>query len=77
MMIRQQTIDFLSRWCGTTGEHSECAGAWQGLGFQVLCNCECHKEKRVVRQQTGTAVGSLFQSGVLAAPSSPSGVGGG
>jgi hypothetical protein len=70
-----QTIDFLSRWCGT-GEHSECAGAWQGLGFQVLCNCECHKEKRVVRQ-TRTVVGGLSQSSpALAAPSSPSGVGG-
>lgn len=25
--------------------HNGCYGKWQGLGFEVLCDCKCHKKK--------------------------------
>jgi hypothetical protein len=37
-------IDFVSREC-KTGQHENCRGKWQGLGFEINCNCICgHKE---------------------------------
>jgi hypothetical protein len=35
-------IEFQSKYCKKK-EHSKCANKWQGLGFQVCCNCECHR----------------------------------
>jgi hypothetical protein len=39
-------LDFTSRYCKVgIDQHSLCAGAWIGLGFEAICNCSCHKEK--------------------------------
>jgi hypothetical protein len=37
-------IEFLSRQC-KTGEHQNCCGKWQGLGFEINCDCTCGHSK--------------------------------
>lgn len=44
------TIDFQSRYCKNE-EHNNCSKKWKGLGFTVLCTCNCHiklDEKNIV-----------------------------
>ena len=43
-MTGRNTIDFVSRYCRNS-QHTDCAGAWAGLGLevQVACSCGCHK----------------------------------
>jgi hypothetical protein len=33
-------IEFVSREC-KTGQHQNCGGKWQGLGFEINCDCMC------------------------------------
>jgi hypothetical protein len=33
-------IEFVSRQC-KTGQHQYCYGKWQGLGFEINCDCTC------------------------------------
>lgn len=43
-------IDFISKQCKAT-QHDECSKRWNGLSFEVICNCNCHKknnEKNIV-----------------------------
>ena len=37
-------IEFISRDCRNT-IHQNCCSIWRGLGFEVLCDCKCHKKK--------------------------------
>jgi hypothetical protein len=38
-------IDILSKYCRDKN-HSACHGKWRGLGFEVVCRCQCgHKGK--------------------------------
>jgi hypothetical protein len=38
-------LDFTSRYCKVgIDQHSLCAGAWIGLGFEVNCKCICHRK---------------------------------
>lgn len=36
-------IDFLSKDCRNK-VHSLCRVEWEGLGLNVLCECDCHKK---------------------------------
>ena len=38
------SLDFFGKEC-KNNYHNQCSGQWQGLGFQVTCNCECHTKK--------------------------------
>jgi hypothetical protein len=40
-------FEFLNKFC-KIDHQSECCGSWAGLGFQFLCNCTCHEEKKEV-----------------------------
>ncbi len=44
MTYSSTAIDFLSKQC-KNDTHNGCYGRWQGLGFDVLCDCKCHKKK--------------------------------
>ena len=44
-------IDFLSKGCKYK-KHQECQGAWVGLGFQVVCNCICHHNNRIINTKS-------------------------
>jgi hypothetical protein len=37
-------INFVSREC-KTGLHKSCRGRWEGLGFEINCDCTCSHEK--------------------------------
>ena len=37
------SLDFLGKECKNSC-HNLCASQWKGLGFQVFCNCECHRK---------------------------------
>ena len=37
-------IDFISKQC-KGGLHQNCYGQWEGLGFEVICGCECGHDK--------------------------------
>lgn len=36
-------IDFKSRQC-RENQHTICSNKWRGFGFEVICNCSCHKK---------------------------------
>ena len=36
------TIEFLSKDCKSQN-HFSCSHQWEGFGFNVICNCECHR----------------------------------
>ena len=42
-MIIIYSLDFLGKECKNNC-HNLCARQWKGLGFEVTCNCECHKK---------------------------------
>ena len=44
------SLDFFGKEC-KNNYHNQCSGQWQGLGFQVTCNCECHTKKTVIRKR--------------------------
>ena len=37
------SLDFLGKRCKNNC-HNLCDGQWKGLGFQVYCNCKCHRK---------------------------------
>jgi hypothetical protein len=37
------SLDFLGKEC-KNNYHYLCDGQWKGLGFKVVCNCECHRK---------------------------------
>jgi hypothetical protein len=37
-------VDFLGKECKNL-LHDKCCSVWKGYGFQVVCNCECHKKQ--------------------------------
>jgi hypothetical protein len=39
-------IDFISKQC-KDDRHCECSGRWEGLGFEIICGCECKHEKNM------------------------------
>jgi|RhiMethySRZTD1v2_1073278.scaffolds.fasta_scaffold4460602_2 hypothetical protein len=41
------SLDFISKEC-KNNNHSLCKYLWEGLGFQIVCNCECHDKKIVL-----------------------------
>jgi hypothetical protein len=43
-MNEANLVEFLSKQCKNK-EHITCCGLWEGLGFEVLCSCKCHKKK--------------------------------
>ena len=42
-------ISFKSKECKNKF-HSSCSHQWKGFGFQIVCNCECHDKKKVLRR---------------------------
>jgi hypothetical protein len=39
-------IEFISRQCKNK-LHGTCDGKWQGLGFEIICSCECGHKRDV------------------------------
>jgi hypothetical protein len=37
-------IEFRSRYC-RSNVHTRCDGRWHGLGYDIICDCICHKKK--------------------------------
>jgi hypothetical protein len=40
-MNENTVLQFTSRDC-KIGIHSKCHSGWTGLGFDIVCSCECH-----------------------------------
>jgi hypothetical protein len=64
-MNEANLVEFLSKQCKNK-EHIICCGLWKGLGFEVFCDCECHKKKEQqalaeVRGPVSNATTSLSQ----------------
>jgi hypothetical protein len=38
------SLDFISKECKNKN-HFLCKYQWEGFGFQIVCNCECHKKQ--------------------------------
>jgi hypothetical protein len=43
-------IDFTSRDCKGS-LHNECDGSWKGFGYEIICNCICHKKNNRYHQE--------------------------
>jgi hypothetical protein len=43
-MSNDNVIEFINKNCKNQ-EHSLCHGKWSGLGFNVVCECDCHEIK--------------------------------
>jgi hypothetical protein len=70
-MMTDSVIGFLSREC-KIGQHKNCYGKWQGLGFEINCDCLCgHKNGWILdrvegpRANTNQDVQPLSMAGVL------------
>ena len=46
-MNETNLVEFLSKQCKNK-VHIECCGLWEGLGFEVLCECMCHTNNSVI-----------------------------
>lgn len=44
MTINPKILDFISKQC-KCGLHQNCYGKWEGLGFEVVCDCNCGHNK--------------------------------
>jgi hypothetical protein len=47
---KEKLLEFCSKDC-KNDIHAQCHAIWNGLGFEVICNCNCHKknfEKNIV-----------------------------
>ena len=44
-------LNFLGKECKNICHH-KCAGQWKGFGFQIVCNCECHKKQVLGRDES-------------------------
>ena len=42
-MITNDVLEFSSKHC-KINYHNQCSGKWIGLGFTIICTCNCHKE---------------------------------
>ena len=52
-MIPESAIDFLSKEC-KYNQHEYCSHRWYGLGFKVICVCDCHQRREEGIRQVGT-----------------------
>ena len=50
-MSEQELLEFCSKNC-KNNSHNLCIGNWEGLGFKVQCNCECHKKVVLGRDES-------------------------
>ena len=41
---KQNILEFCSKDC-KKNIHIQCHKIWNGLGFDIICNCNCHKKK--------------------------------
>ena len=49
-MSKEELLEFCSKYC-KSNIHTQCHAIWNGFGFEVICNCNCHKkynEKNIV-----------------------------
>lgn len=44
-------IEFQSKYCKQK-EHNNCSNKWKGLGFEICCNCECHRKMMLGRDES-------------------------
>jgi hypothetical protein len=55
-------IEFLSREC-KIGQHQNCCGKWQGLGFEISYGCVCsHKKNCWALEQVEERVSNTNES---------------
>ncbi len=45
MTVSDELLYFRSKICRDGHDHRKCAGRWEGLGFDVKCECDCHVKK--------------------------------
>jgi hypothetical protein len=50
-MNKEKLIEFCSKDC-KNNIHSHCHEIWNGLGFQVICNCSCHKKVEMLDENS-------------------------
>jgi len=43
------SLDFVSRDC-RNGCHKKCYGKWEGMGFEIICACDCGHRIKVDTQ---------------------------
>jgi hypothetical protein len=56
-MSNQDVLEFSSKSC-KNNSHNICIGHWEGLGFKVQCNCECHKKSVLGRIESRPNTGN-------------------
>jgi hypothetical protein len=52
MVTNTLVADFVSRDC-KSNLHQNCHGKWKGLGFEVICKCQCHNKKEMTLELFG------------------------
>ena len=69
-MTISKIIDFLSKDCKSQ-LHESCHSKWEGLGFEIICNCKCGHGKN---GQALDLVGGLVANAIQNKKSSSQGV---
>jgi hypothetical protein len=53
--MQNSIVEFRNKDC-KNNNHQNCAGSWNGFGFEVYCSCYCHHKKEEVLESVGGPV---------------------
>jgi hypothetical protein len=53
--MQNSIVEFRSKDC-KNNNHQNCAGSWNGFGFEVYCSCDCHHKKEEALESVGGPV---------------------
>jgi hypothetical protein len=55
LTMQNSIAEFRSKDC-KNNNHQNCAGSWNGFGFEVYCSCNCHYKKEEALESVGEPV---------------------
>jgi hypothetical protein len=57
--MQNSVVEFRSKDC-KNNNHQNCAGSWNGFGFEFYCSCNCHHKKEEALESVGGPVASAI-----------------
>ena len=58
--MQNSIVEFRSKDC-KNNNHQNCAGSWNGFGFEVYCSCYCHYKKGEALESVGGPEANTIQ----------------
>jgi hypothetical protein len=57
--MQNLVVEFWSKDC-KNNNHQNCAGSWNGFGFEFYCSCNCHHKKEEALESVGGPVANAI-----------------